>query len=68
MSDTFLTKEEIAILTGRKVKTMQVAQLRKMAIPFWINAHDAPVVPRSAIDGRKPAATPVKKGWEPDDS
>lgn len=53
MSDMFLTKAEVAELTGRKVRSLQIAQLRKMAIPFWVNALDAPVVPRSAIDGKK---------------
>lgn len=53
MSATFLTKEEVAELTGRKNKSLQIVQLRKMGLPFWVNALDAPVVPRSAIDGRK---------------
>lgn len=60
MSDTFLSKEDVATLTGAKIKTKQIAQLRKMGLPFWVNALGAPVVPRSAIDGR-PAKTPVEK-------
>lgn len=52
MSDLFLTKEEVAQLTGWQRKQKQIGQLRKMGILFWINAQDVPVVPRSAIDGR----------------
>lgn len=48
----FLTKEDVADLTGRKTKTKQIEQLRTMGVIFWINAHGVPVVPRSAIEGR----------------
>ena len=60
MSDMFLSKEDVATLTGAKIKSKQIAQLRKMGLPFWVNALGVPVVPRSAIDGR-PAKTPVEK-------
>ena len=67
MSDTFLSKDDVVILTGASQKSKQIAQLRKMALPFWINALGAPVVPRSAIDGR-PAKVPVEKPkWTPAD-
>lgn len=52
MSDTFLSKEDVATLTGAKIKSKQIAQLRKMGLPFWVNALGVPVVPRSAIEGR----------------
>ena len=67
MSETFLTKDEIATLTGRKTKSKQIETLRKMALPFWVNAHDAPVVPRSAIEGRRerPEPAPEKLPWIP---
>lgn len=61
MSDMFLTKDEVAELTGRKVKSKQVEQLRKMGLPFWVNALNAPVVPRSAVDGRKESAKPRER-------
>lgn len=67
MSDTFLTKEELVTLTARKLKKQQIEQLRKMGIPFWVNAINAPVVPRSAIDGRSKTVTPPKPKWEPKD-
>lgn len=52
MTSTFLSKEDVATLTGAKIKSKQVEQLRRMRLPFWINAQGVPVVPRSAIDGR----------------
>lgn len=68
MSDTFLTKEEIAELTGRKYIRLQIEALRKMGLPFFINAIGRPVVARSVIEGRREKAepTPKKKEWVPD--
>lgn len=60
MSTTFLSKEDVAILTGAKIKSKQIAQLRKMGLPFWVNALGVPVVPLSAINGREPRA-PVER-------
>lgn len=59
MTSTFLSKEDVATLTGAKIKTKQIEQLRKMGLPFWVNAQGQAVVPRSAIDGRRDVA-PVK--------
>ena len=64
MSDTFLTKEEVAILTGRKVKSKQIEQLRKMALPFWVNAVGVPIIARSTIEGKGQEASPAKVAWE----
>lgn len=62
---TFLEPAEIATLTGRKFKSRQIDTLRRMAIPFFVNATGHPVVARAAIDGiRAPAAEP-KKPWVP---
>lgn len=61
MSDLFLTREEVVQLTGWHHKQKQVAQLRKMSILFWINAKDAPIVPRSAIEGRRQAPEPAQR-------
>lgn len=59
----FLTKEELATLTGRKIKSLQIEQLRKMGVPFFVNAVGQAVVARAAIEG--PAkAEPPKKKWE----
>lgn len=48
----FLTKDDVAELTGWKTKAKQIQQLRTMRLIFWINGHGVPVVPRSAIEGR----------------
>jgi hypothetical protein len=52
MTELFLTKDEIVILTGRKMKRLQIKQLRKMGVPFFVNALNSPVVARSSIEGR----------------
>lgn len=65
MTDMFLTKEEVAILTGRKYKRLQIEQLRKIGLPFWVNAVNAPVVPRSAIEGGKKTPVAPKPQWIP---
>jgi hypothetical protein len=62
--NTFLDEAELAILTGRKMKGHQIEALRKMGIPFFVNAIGHPVVTRVAIEGRaKPE--PVKQAWKP---
>jgi hypothetical protein len=63
MSATFLDQGEIAELTGRKIKSKQIDALRKTGLPFFVNATGHPVVARSAIDARTPAAAPAKKKW-----
>jgi len=65
MSDTFLTKEEIATLTGRKIKSLQIKQLQKMGLPFFINAVNEPVVARVTIEGKSTPPEPQKARWEP---
>lgn len=65
MSNMFLTDEELATLTGRKTKRKQIEALRKMAIPFWVNAVNAPVVARAAIEGTRSPAEPPKERWVP---
>lgn len=60
MSDTFLSQEEVAELTGvlvgkrgRTREELQVDWLRTSGIPFWTNTRGRPIIARSAIDGRK---------------
>lgn len=60
----FLDDEELFQLTGRRQKARQIEQLRRMGIPFWINAGGRPVVTRAALEGKKDAAKPEPK-WEP---
>lgn len=71
MSDTFLSAEEVAELTGimvgRRGKTreeLQVEWLRTSGIPFWTNARGRPIIARAAIVGREAAEQPKKK-WQP---
>jgi hypothetical protein len=64
MSDTFLTKGEIAELTGRKYVRLQIEALRKMGLPFF-NAIGRPVIARSVIEGRREKVEPPKPKWVP---
>jgi hypothetical protein len=59
---TFLDPDEVATLTGRKRKSMQIEALRRMGLSFWVNACGRPVVARTAIDGKKDVKQP--KTWE----
>lgn len=62
----FLTEADIATLTGRKLKKQQIEALRRMGIPFWINAAGKPIVATAAIEGGRTAAQPAEKpGWKP---
>lgn len=68
----FLTLDEISTLTGIKGgargKTRnqrQVDALRKMGIPFFVNAAGRPVVTRAAVEGRQAEQKPESKGWNP---
>lgn len=63
MSDMFLTKEEVSILTGWKIKSKQIEQLRRMILPFWVNAVGAPIVARSTIEGKRQAAPAKEPEW-----
>ena len=40
----FLTSEELAQLTGRKLKSQQIKWLKTSGLPFWVNARGHPVV------------------------
>ena len=49
----FLTPQELETLTGFSRKANQVAQLRRMGIPFFVNGSGRPVVTRVAVEGRR---------------
>lgn len=55
---TFLTIDEVTTLTGRRIKSKQVEQLRAMGIAFWVNAIGRPVVTVAAVEGRREAPQP----------
>jgi hypothetical protein len=59
---TFLDRDDTAILTGRKTRQGQIDQLRKMGLPFWVNASGWPVVPASCFMAAHDAA---QKTWTP---
>lgn len=66
----FLTPDEVAELTGirgaargQSRHARQADQLRKMGIPFWLNAAGRPVVARSAIEAHHQAPEPP--AWKP---
>lgn len=60
----FLEPSDLATLTGRKLKSDQINQLRFMGIPFFVNAAGRPVVTRAAVEGRKDTED-VKPKWQP---
>ncbi|AJY05695.1 DUF4224 domain-containing protein [Burkholderia sp. SIMBA_043] len=64
--ETFLSVEEVEVLTGRKLKSKQIDALRRMGIAFYVNAAGRPIVARSTIEGkRENAPRAVRRGWEP---
>ena len=68
-SSLFLSKDDVIALTGRKVKKLQIEMLKRMALPFWVNAIGHPMVPLSAINGpaKQPEPAP-KKRWVHNDT
>jgi hypothetical protein len=64
-SNFFLTRHEIATLTGRKLKSKQIEGLRTMGIPFFVNATGHPVVACAAIDGNPKRTEKRKEFWVP---
>lgn len=60
----FLTSEELAQLTGRKLKSQQIKWLRTSGLPFWVNARGHPVVTRAAVHGL-PATKAPRDVWVP---
>ncbi len=62
---TFLTPEEIAVLSGRKSKSRQIEALRAMGVPFFVNGIGHAVVARSTVEGGKAVVEPPKKDWIP---
>lgn len=63
MADMFLNQEEFATLTGRKMKSKQIEALRRMGLPFHVNAVGKPVVARAAIEGRAADMVPATPAW-----
>lgn len=64
-ADTFLTDEEVRRLTARKLKTKQIESLRRMGIPFFVNAIGRPVVTRVAVIGGNSRPQEFVSAWTP---
>ncbi len=64
MGNMFFERDELATLTGRKLKRHQIDALRRMGITFFANATGHPIVTRAAVEG-KPDLTPPKRTWAP---
>lgn len=62
----FLQPDEIKKLTGRGHKSKQIEQLRRMGIPFYINAAGCPVVAKAAIEGGRLDKSLTEKPWRPE--
>lgn len=69
---TFLNQREIADLTGVRIgkggktrEQLQVAELKRMKIPHFVNARGCPVVARAVIEGGTRQPPQQHKGWEP---
>lgn len=62
----FLSADNLVELTGRRLKSKQIEALRRMGLPFHVNAVGKPVVAAAAIEGRKQAmpAPTTEKAWE----
>lgn len=59
----FLSDEDLHLLTGYRRKSRQITQLKKMGLPFFVNASGHPVVTESATEGRKSQMEVYQ--WEP---
>lgn len=72
MSDLFLTHADVDELTGirggkkgQPKFVRQVDQLRRMGIPFHVNAAGRPIVARVAIEGGPKTQAKEPNGWTP---
>jgi hypothetical protein len=61
----FLSDEDLRELTGYAHKAKQVAQLRRMGLPFFVNAAGRPVVALAAVEGGRSKPVAAEKTWEP---
>lgn len=67
VSDTWLSREEIADMCRAKKKTLQVKFLRDNGIRHYLDRRGWPVVSRAVADsvhGKGPAEAPLDQGWK----
>ena len=62
---TFLTREEVATLTGAKTRKVQCRVLARERIRYTLNAAGWPVVARSAVDPSVRKADDARPAWTP---
>jgi hypothetical protein len=60
----FLEPDQVVTLTGRRQKSAQITQLRKMGVVFFVNASGHPIIAEAAIEGRKQQAK-QPQAWSP---
>lgn len=60
----FLEDDELVRLTGRRIKSLQIAWLKQEAIPFRVSATAHPVVVRTVVEGKR-AEPQAQNGWTP---
>jgi len=63
VTSTFLTPEDLRVLTGKAQKAKQAEQLRRIGVPFFLNAAGIPVVTRAAVEGG--GEKTARKPWTP---
>lgn len=63
----FLNADDLVEYTGRAQKSKQIEALRRMAVPFTVNALGRPVVARAVVEGRQQIPKPPAPKWQPKD-
>lgn len=61
----FLEPHEVRQLTGRAFKGQQIDALKRMGIPFYVNAAGRPVVVRKVLEGKCVQEDVKPKAWTP---
>ena len=61
----FLTRDEIAELTGAKLKRRQISVLVRNGIRHSINAAGWPMVTRAAVEGGAQSEAHAHRAWKP---
>ena len=62
--DDFLDDDALVAFTGKRQKSKQIEQLRRMGVRFFVNAAGHPVVTDAAVNGKQPAKQ-GKPAWSP---
>ena len=61
----FLDENDVNKLTGKKRPGNQIVELRRMRIPFYINASGRPAVTRTAVEGYVNKEDNLETSWTP---